>query len=66
MLQDVIVTTLKVPSDEVPNLWSNIEQRTKLAQSLQNSIVESSYRLTVRKRQFNTFNQQMKLVTIPT
>ncbi|CAF5214171.1 unnamed protein product, partial [Rotaria magnacalcarata] len=27
MLQDVIVTTLKVPSDEVPNLWSNIEQR---------------------------------------
>ncbi|CAF4641723.1 unnamed protein product [Rotaria socialis] len=66
MLQDIIVTSLKVPSDDVPNSWSNTEQRTKLAQSLQNSIVESSYRLTVRKRQFNTFNQQMKLVTIPT
>lgn len=27
MLQDIIVTTLKVPRDDVPNSWVNIEQR---------------------------------------
>jgi hypothetical protein len=37
----------------------------KLAQSLHNSIMENSYRLNARKRQFNTFNKQMKVVTIP-
>ncbi|CAF0831903.1 unnamed protein product [Rotaria sp. Silwood1] len=66
MLQDIIVTTLKVSNDDVPDSWSNTEQRIKLAQSLYNSIVENSFRLNIRKRQFNTFNQQMKVVTIPT
>jgi hypothetical protein len=27
MLQDVIVTTLKVPNDEIPDSWINTEQR---------------------------------------
>ncbi|CAF2905403.1 unnamed protein product [Rotaria sp. Silwood2] len=66
MLQDIIVTTLKVSNNDVPDSWTNTEQRIKLAQSLYNSIVENSFRLNVRKRQFNTFNQQMKVVTIPT
>ncbi|CAF0734574.1 unnamed protein product [Rotaria sordida] len=65
-LQDIIVTTLKVSNDDVPNSWTNTEQRIKLAQILYNSIVENSFRLNIRKRQFNTFNQQMKVVTIPT
>lgn len=38
----------------------------KLAQSLYSNIVENSFRLNIRKRQFNTFNQQMKVVPIPT
>lgn len=34
MLQDVIVTNLKVPRDEVPESWINIEQRVRRLLSL--------------------------------
>ena len=37
----------------------------KLAQSLHASVVDNSFRLNVRKRQFNAFNQEMNVVTIP-
>lgn len=30
MLQDVIVTTLKVPNDQVPNSWTDTDQRVRI------------------------------------
>ncbi|CAF1080181.1 unnamed protein product [Adineta steineri] len=66
MLQDVIVTTLKVLRDNLPDSWINTDQRLKLAESLCDDIVENSFRLNIRRRQFKTFNEQMKVVPIPT
>lgn len=66
MLQDVIVTTLKVPDNEVPKSWVDTDQRIKLAQLLYNTLIDNTFRLNIRKRQFNSFNQQMKVVPIPT
>ncbi|UJR27796.1 hypothetical protein I4U23_009067 [Adineta vaga] len=65
MLQDVIVTTLKVPHEELPDSWINSDQKFRLADSLCDNIVDNSFRLNIRKRQFKTFNQQMKVVPIP-
>jgi hypothetical protein len=35
MLQDVIVTTLKVPHNEIPESWINLEQRVRHMLSLE-------------------------------
>ena len=85
MLQDVIVTTLKVPYEQLPDSWINTEQKVsqmnlsmlmfdlfvfgnfqfRLADSLCENVVDNSFRLNVRKRQFKSFNEQMKVVAIP-
>ncbi|CAF0822833.1 unnamed protein product [Adineta ricciae] len=65
MLQDVIVTTLKVPYEQLPDSWINTEQKFRLADSLCENVVDNSFRLNVRKRQFKSFNEQMKVVAIP-
>ena len=37
----------------------------RLADSLCENVVDNSFRLNVRKRQFKSFNEQMKVVAIP-
>lgn len=39
--------------------------KLKLGQTLHVNVVENAFRLNIRKRQYQTFNQEMKLINVP-